>query len=102
MFVALKQVEDRTTIPAPPFPAHIRLQKPCTEWLLAKIRPAQHTGADEIIARLRRQAGLDPRGTLYLAIRPGFAHRRTSSSAQYQYTLQDDDLNELNEWAPSS
>ena len=62
---------------------------------------AQNVSADQVIARLRPQTRRDRRGNAVIC-RPcricGSAAGR--SNAQYQYTLQGDDLRTLNDWAP--
>jgi multidrug efflux pump subunit AcrB len=56
--------------------------------------------ADQIIARLRRQIARVPGATLYMQSRQDINVGGRLSRTQYQYTLQDVDLNELNTWAP--
>ncbi|HET8732763.1 MAG TPA: efflux RND transporter permease subunit, partial [Anaeromyxobacteraceae bacterium] len=65
-----------------------------------KPRSERNASADEVIAQLRPQLAQVPGIALYLQavqdIRMGGRMTRT----QYQYTLQDANLAELNEWAP--
>jgi len=56
--------------------------------------------ADQVIARLRGKLAHIPGATLYLQSVQDLRVGGRSSSAQYQYTLQDDDLAELNTWSP--
>jgi len=56
--------------------------------------------ADQVIARLRSKLTHIPGATLYLQSVQDLRVGGRSSSAQYQYTLQDDDLAELTTWAP--
>ena len=57
--------------------------------------------ADQVIARLRPQAGHRARREPVPAGGPGRARRRAARATRaYQYTLQGDDLEELNQWAP--
>jgi multidrug efflux pump len=56
--------------------------------------------ADEVIGRLRGQLSKVPGAPTYLQATQDLRIGGRSSSAQYQYTLQGDDLNELNTWAP--
>jgi multidrug efflux pump subunit AcrB len=65
-----------------------------------KPTPARKASADQVIARLRpkvaRVDGIDMRFQSVQDLRVG----GRSSDAQYQYALQDADLDELNNWAP--
>jgi multidrug efflux pump len=56
--------------------------------------------ADQIIARLRVKLARIPGATLFLQSVQDLRIGGRSSNAQYQYTLQDDDLAELNTWSP--
>jgi len=56
--------------------------------------------ADQVIARLRGKLAHIPGATLYLQSVQDLRVGGRASSAQYQYTLQDDDLAELSTWAP--
>ena len=56
--------------------------------------------ADEVMARLRPKLAQIPGATLILQGVQDLRIGGRSSQAQYQYTLQGEDLNELNEWAP--
>ena len=56
--------------------------------------------ADDIIARLRKQLSHVPGATLYLQSSQEIRVGARGSSAQFQYTLQADDLNELRTWEP--
>jgi multidrug efflux pump len=56
--------------------------------------------ADQIIARLRGKLARLPGVNLYLQAVQDLRVGGRSSSAQYQYTLQGDNVKELNEWAP--
>jgi multidrug efflux pump len=56
--------------------------------------------ADEVIARLRREMAVVPGATLYLQAVQDIRAGGRSGGAQYQYTLQGDSLEELNEWTP--
>jgi multidrug efflux pump subunit AcrB len=65
-----------------------------------KPKPARKASADQIIARLRPKLAQVPGITLYLQavqdVRMGGRFSRT----QYQYALQDANLDELQQWAP--
>jgi multidrug efflux pump len=56
--------------------------------------------ADRVIARLRRQLAVVPGATLYMQSAQDLTIGGRQSQAEYQYTLQGDDLQELNTWAP--
>jgi multidrug efflux pump len=56
--------------------------------------------ADQVINRLRRKLAVVPGATLYLQAAQDLTIGGRQSQAQYQYTLQGEDLNELNAWAP--
>jgi multidrug efflux pump len=56
--------------------------------------------ADQVIARMRGKLGRIPGATLYLQPVQDLRVGGRSSNAQYQYTLQDDNLQELQSWAP--
>ncbi len=56
--------------------------------------------ADQVIARLRGQLSRVPGGTLYLQSNQDLRVGGRFGAAQYQYTLQGDDPNELFAWAP--
>jgi multidrug efflux pump len=57
-------------------------------------------GADQVIGRLRKQLAVVPGATLYMQSAQDLTIGGRQSQAQYQYTLQGEDLNELNDWAP--
>ena len=56
--------------------------------------------ADNVINRLRGKLAVVPGATLYLQSAQDLTIGGRQSNAQYQYTLQGEDLNELNTWAP--
>jgi hydrophobe/amphiphile efflux-1 (HAE1) family protein len=56
--------------------------------------------ADQVIARLRGKLARIPGATLYFQAVQDLRVGGRSSLAQYQYTLQGDDFNELTSWAP--
>ncbi len=56
--------------------------------------------ADQVIENLSRKFSEVPGATLYLQAQQDLSIGGRLSQAQYQYTLQGEDLNELNEWAP--
>ncbi|MFJ2993336.1 multidrug efflux RND transporter permease subunit [Pandoraea sp. NPDC087047] len=56
--------------------------------------------ADQVIARLRGKLAKEPGAMLYLQSVQDIRVGGRSSNAQYQYTLQADDLQQLREWEP--
>jgi multidrug efflux pump len=56
--------------------------------------------ADQVISRLRPKLSSVPGATLYLQSQQELQIGGRGSNSQYQYTLQSEDLNELNTWAP--
>ncbi len=56
--------------------------------------------ADEVIARLRPKLARVPGATLFLQAAQDLQVGGRQGNAQYQYTLQDENLDELNTWAP--
>jgi multidrug efflux pump subunit AcrB len=56
--------------------------------------------ADHVIARLRGKLGSIAGATLYLQAVQDLRIGGRASAAQYQYTLQGDDVKDLNDWAP--
>jgi len=56
--------------------------------------------ADQVINELSHKFGEVPGATLYMQAQQDLQIGGRLSQAQYQYTLQGEDLNELNEWAP--
>ncbi|HZL57594.1 MAG TPA: multidrug efflux RND transporter permease subunit [Bryobacteraceae bacterium] len=66
---------------------------------LKPIGPRKST-ADEVISRLRRKTSGMPGANLYLSSNQDIRIGGRQGNAQYQYTLQTQDLTLLNEWAP--
>jgi multidrug efflux pump len=62
-------------------------------------RPDRVT-ADQVVNRLRRKLTSVPGATLFLQVQQEFQSGGRGADAQYQYTLSDENLNELNSWAP--
>jgi multidrug efflux pump len=62
-------------------------------------RPGR-VNADQVVSRLRRKLTSIPGATLYLQAQQDIQIGGRGSAAQYQYTLSDEDLKELNTWAP--
>jgi multidrug efflux pump len=70
--------------------------------MFAQLKPngQRKETVDQIIARLRRKLSVIPGATLYLQAVQDVRVGGRASNAQYQYTLQGADLNELNTWGP--
>jgi multidrug efflux pump len=62
-------------------------------------RPGR-VSAYDVVNRLRRQLTSVPGATLYLQVQQEFQIGGRGSAAAYQYTLSDENINELNTWAP--
>jgi multidrug efflux pump len=56
--------------------------------------------ADLVIGEMRRKLAVVPGATLFMQSNQDLSTGARQSQAQYQYTLQGEDLNELNSWAP--
>jgi len=82
-FIMLKPLSDRGKCP----PHHF--------W-----QSCPNVSADDVINRLRGKLAVVPGATLYLQSAQDLTIGGRQSNAQYQYTLQGEDLNELNTWAP--
>jgi multidrug efflux pump len=70
--------------------------------LLVELKPLSErkVSADEVIARIRRRTAGMPGATLYLQSSQDIRIGGRQSNAQYQYTLQTQDLHQLAEWGP--
>jgi len=66
---------------------------------LKDIGPRKDT-IDQVIARIRKKTASIPGGTLVLQAVQDVRVGGRSSAAQYQYTLEGDNIDDLNEWAP--
>jgi HAE1 family hydrophobic/amphiphilic exporter-1 len=69
-------------------------------FITLKPRDQRTANADQIIARLRPQLDKVEGAKLFLQSAQDVRVGGRSTRTQYQYTLQDSDINELNEWAP--
>jgi len=56
--------------------------------------------ADQVIARLRPKFAHDPRASVFIQAAQDIRVGGRGSNAQYQYTLQGDNIDELNHWGP--
>jgi multidrug efflux pump len=64
------------------------------------LKPNRKNSADEVIARMRRKLSVVPGATLYMQSAQDLTIGGRQSQAQYQYTLQGDNLQDLNQWSP--
>jgi len=92
MFIALKPLKDRPVIPLG------------DDWF-SRLRKTlhlgiQHESADDVVSGLRRKLTSVPGAVLILQAQQDIQIGARGSAAQYQYTLSDENLNELNTWAP--
>jgi multidrug efflux pump len=62
-------------------------------------RPGR-VSADQVVSRLRGKLSSVPGAVLYLQAQQDIQIGGRGSAAQYQYTLSDENLDELNSWAP--
>ncbi|HTC58042.1 MAG TPA: efflux RND transporter permease subunit [Candidatus Sulfotelmatobacter sp.] len=81
-FVMLKPLERRGQCKTPHF------WNPC------------YVSADDVINRLRGKLAVVPGATLFLQTQQDLTIGGRYGQAQYQYTIQGEDLNELNNWGP--
>ena len=65
-----------------------------------KPRDERDASADQVINRLRGKIAAVPGGTVFLQAAQDLNVGGRTSRTQYQYTLQDANIDELNEWAP--
>jgi multidrug efflux pump subunit AcrB len=69
-------------------------------FIALKPRNQRTASADEVITRLRLKLAKVPGATLFLQAAQDLNVGGRTTRTQYQYTLQDSDINELNDWAP--
>src|SRR6185312_6615541 len=65
-----------------------------------KTKAERNATADQIINRLRGKLAVIPGGTLFLTATQDLNIGGRFSNAQFQYTIQSEDLQDLNYWAP--
>src|SRR5437660_10728985 len=70
--------------------------------MFAQLKPLNERklSADQVIARIRSKTAGIPGATLYLQAVQDLTVGGRGGAAQYQYTLQADNLNDLTHWAP--
>jgi multidrug efflux pump len=73
-----------------------------TARMFAQLKPlnVRKLSADQVIARIRSKTGGIPGASLYLQAVQDLSVGGRGSAAQYQYTLQADNLDDLTHWAP--
>jgi hydrophobe/amphiphile efflux-1 (HAE1) family protein len=71
-----------------------------TMFITLKDRPPRKASAEQIVARLRKKLARVEGITLFLQSRQEVSIGARLSRTQYQYTLEDANLDELREWAP--
>ncbi|MBS0613927.1 MAG: efflux RND transporter permease subunit, partial [Proteobacteria bacterium] len=69
-------------------------------FLTLKSRPGRTETSDQVIARLRRKTAHVAGATLYLQTAQDIGIGGRGGNAQFQYTLQADDLDQLRAWEP--
>ncbi|MGH9451346.1 MAG: multidrug efflux RND transporter permease subunit [Terriglobia bacterium] len=69
-------------------------------FIALKPRNKRNVTAEQIIARLRRRSAVVAGATLYLQAEQDISVGGRRANAEYQYTLEDQNLSELNHWAP--
>jgi HAE1 family hydrophobic/amphiphilic exporter-1/multidrug efflux pump len=69
-------------------------------WVNLKPRSERNASADEIITRLRPQLAKVPGVTLFLQAQQDVSMGGRPARSQFQYTLQDANLDELGAWSP--
>ncbi|MGA2087328.1 MAG: efflux RND transporter permease subunit [Stellaceae bacterium] len=70
-------------------------------FVFASLKPiSERSSITEVIVRLRREMAAVPGATLFFQASQDIRVGGRQSNAQYQYTLQGDDLDELNQWSP--
>jgi multidrug efflux pump len=69
-------------------------------WITLKPLVERKVNSDQVIARLRPKLAKIPGVSLFLQSVQDLRIGGRSSGAQYQYTLQSDNVRDLNEWAP--
>src|SRR2546428_7808413 len=70
--------------------------------MFVQLKPleARQISADQVLARLRGTLARVPGARLFMQVNQGLRVGGRLSGAQYQFTLQGDNVRELNEWAP--
>jgi multidrug efflux pump len=69
-------------------------------WMQLKPIGVRKSTADQVVARLRRKTAGMPGATMYLQVNQDVRIGGRQSNAQYQYTLQSQDLKALGDWGP--
>ena len=64
------------------------------------LKSKRKDSAEQVIARMRKRLAVVPGATLYMQSAQDLTIGGRQSQAQYQYTLQGENLQDLNTWAP--
>ena len=111
-FAAMKERQERVSavVQADPDVAHVisniggfgsRTVNSGSMFIALKEKPERTSSADQVIARLRPKLAAVHGITVYLQNVQDVRIGGRSARTQYQYTLEDADLAELNKWAPN-
>ncbi|MGD0732132.1 MAG: efflux RND transporter permease subunit, partial [Terracidiphilus sp.] len=92
MFIALKPLQQR--------PYRVRPDNWVNRLRNTLHLEPDHVSADDVVNRLRARLTSVPGAILYLQAQQEIQIGARGAAAQYQYTLSDENLNELNTWAP--
>jgi multidrug efflux pump len=68
--------------------------------IFVQLKAKRKTTPDQVVARIRNKTAGMPGATLYLQSQQDLRIGGRQSNAQYQYTLQTQELDQLNLWAP--
>jgi multidrug efflux pump len=73
-----------------------------TARMFVSLKPLEErqVAADEVIARIRRKSASIPGARLVMQVQQDLRMGGRTTGAQYQFALQGDNIDELNEWAP--
>ena len=69
-------------------------------WMQLKPLAERKVSAEQVINRMRGKLSRIPGATLYMMAAQDIRVGGRGSNSQYQFTLQADNLKDLNEWAP--
>ena len=93
-------MKDRAVDTAVGFAGGMGSQNSARMFVTLKPLNQRKSSADQIVNRLRGQLAVIPGATLYLQSAQDLQIGGRQSNSQFQYTLQSENLDDLNEWAP--
>lgn len=93
-------MKDRAVDTAVGFSGGMGSQNSARMFVTLKPLNQRKSSADQIINRLRGQLAVIPGATLYLQAAQDLQIGGRQSNSQFQYTLQSENLNDLDEWSP--